>query len=349
MAIETVLLESFEGYDNLATEVSGEGGKWESSSEGGVYNFSPPRTGTRALGLSTDGVGWLNFDLEQSMKTVVCGFGLRMTSWPSGISSTPVIQFMNMDLEGNTQVTLAVTTDGYLRVFKGAPGEEGASIIATGLVQLPPGVWHYVEIKVFCDNSAGKVEVRVDGVTVITSNSVDTAVTSTAEIRVLKLTAGNSVYTIAKGFDDLYVRGDVAYSEGGWLGPISIVRLNPNGAAGLEEWVGSYLDINETYLDTGNYIEADNSGEKFICTFDSLVSNRQLKSVQLTAVAQTPSGGSRGFSRVCSTALSEDFYGTEQFATEKRAYVDAMDVDPDTGSAWLKEGLNLTRFGWETS
>jgi hypothetical protein len=106
-----------------------------------------------------------------------------MTSLPQYQFETVIADFR--DSYGNSNIILMVETTGILRVVRGSGNNGSEGVAGTTLVRTdtPAVVAHsfqHIEMKVHFDSSAGSVEIRVNGVTVINESSINT-VASNAE------------------------------------------------------------------------------------------------------------------------------------------------------------------------
>lgn len=352
MAITTLLLESFEGYDLINPSMDDEQGKWDLAV--GVANYGTPRSGIRALGLNCETNSYVSLDLKDDYRTVVIGLGFRMDVRPNNNTAEKFLEFKAGTTKGGggeTQVSVGINQGGVIFAHRGDM-DVNEDVLATGTTILAENAWYYLEFRVVCDDSLGELDVWIDGVVEIGSVNLDTSVTTDDVIRSIRLQGGELDPTISdkyRGVDDVYVRGDTAITAGGALGVMQIVRLNPNEVGNSSLWeefpalANTHTVIDETYLDPSDYLEAN--GANWTVGFEDIATSDTIEVVQLVLVAQIAGAG-------CGAVMTPEYYrnfttyqGTEMQVNTKRAYLWVNDADPDTGSNWTETDLNDSEFG----
>jgi len=130
--------------------------------------------------------------------------------------------------------------------------------------------WHHIEFKAVCHTSNGEVEVRVDGVPVITANGINTSPHEDSRWSAVMLgAAGSLLYN--PFIDDLYVCNDQGSTNNDFLGECYVRTLHPTSDAGPNDGTPSTgtdhyalideygADYNSTYID----LDADSEKEMF--------------------------------------------------------------------------------------
>jgi hypothetical protein len=150
-------------------------------------------------------------------------------TWFNGISpSGPLIAFY--DFNGNVQCDLRMTGTGLLYFTRA-----GTAIGGTSTFALTPNAWCYIEFKaIFSPSGAGTCEVRVNGVTVLSSSGLTNAVNSNGGAQVTYFWASQSGVT---GYaTDFYALDTTSGANISYLGDVSIVELYPNGPGVHSAW-----------------------------------------------------------------------------------------------------------------
>jgi hypothetical protein len=175
----------------------------------------------------------MDFSLNNE-QTVIVGWHAYLGA---GWTAYPMLRFRD-SVNGATQITLDGSLGRRLQVWRG-DGDSG-TLLGTSTAGLSlPWHWVFIEVKVHIDNSPnGYVEVRVDGETVIDVSGVDTA--NTVALYTDQLYWG---YMERMSVNNLYVTdGEVDTPKtdaDGFLGPIQIVTLMPNGDNSPNQWTRS--------------------------------------------------------------------------------------------------------------
>jgi hypothetical protein len=105
-------------------------------------------------------------------------------------------------------VTLALETTGALKVLRGGSFGTLLGTSATGLIAL--NTWYFVELQATLSDTVGKVEVKLNGTTVIgplTGLDTNAGVQTTFDTLVLSAFGAG---TVTK-YDDLYLRNDATF------------------------------------------------------------------------------------------------------------------------------------------
>lgn len=360
MAIETVMLESFDGYDVVGNDLDIQG-KWTTVNYSGPS--TNPRTGNNCLGMSvgTTGGGWyVHKDLVDDYRMLIVGFALKMDVLWDGTASPESNHFLRL-LAGTylandltTQLTLSMNSSGYLQVYRGTPGS-GTLLQTSTTTQLTTGTWYYIEFKAFIDDTGGAYEVEVDGVAEMSGSSVDTQAHATKDfissLRFHIFDYATNPSTTYVRFDDIYIRGDkTTNTAGGLLGPVKIYGLLPNANGNHRQWTRStgtddYTLIDEAGVSKTDYLSDSTDGNRLSCGFENLPADKTVEAVQCTANMEITSKGGRSFIPLfrsggvtyTETAADVNEYGQ----------ITVYDTNP-AGGGWTKSAVDNGEFGVET-
>lgn len=196
--------------------------------------------GITSQGVSCANNSWFRKNLSSNQATLIMGVACKWNIMPVGVDG-----FMFFEDNTTTQVSLAVAPSGAMQFYRGAPTTNPigpSSTTSTGFT-FTAGVWHYVEMKVTIDPSAGSVECHVDGSTVISATgSLNTRASTNSfanQIRVGESQAGVNPIL----YDDLYCLDSTGGSLNTFLGDRRIITAMPAGA-------GSYTNFSHTGAST---------------------------------------------------------------------------------------------------
>ena len=205
--------------------------------------------------------------------TIVIGFHAYCgASW----TGYPILRIS--DKYGFTQITLSGTSGRRLQVFRGEDNSAhllGRAGVGTALHHH----WQFIEMKVHFDFNNGYIKVKVNGDTVINETGIRTT-TSAYEWYMNKIQFGK-LQTM--WIDNFYITdGEIdtpKTDSEGFLGPISIQNLMPNGNNGPNQWttfgsVNAWENVddkgsqNSTLDNTYNYTGTTGDTESY--TFEDL-------------------------------------------------------------------------------
>lgn len=246
-----------DGFDHYGTDISNlTQGVYADLVGGGLLTAVNPRTGARSLDFG--GSVFLRRALGGPKTTVGIGGAFNINSLPATQNSSRVFDFR--DASNGVQVTLVLQPTGVITVKRGTK-ESGTVLGESASPVITPGAYNHVEVVVFFDNSAGSVELRVDGVTVVSVTGVDTVNTSNAECSQIGMLGGPASY---RGhLDDIFCYDDTGSFNNTFLGDRRVHTLFPDADTAQADWtvVGSasgFGAINEddpdgdtTYISAG--------------------------------------------------------------------------------------------------
>ena len=303
----------------------GAGLKVQAGRTGHCLEFTSGATRLRKVSLTTNA-------------TLVVGFGFYHTNFT--LDSYPLYLFTG----ATAGVNLCVKTDGKIAVNR-------ATILlgTSANAAITVNTWHYVELKVLCDN-AGSYEVWVDGVSVVSGNG-DTQVGTDAYHDGLQLRTDASAYSSAR-FDDLYILDGAGSTNNSNLGPVEVSTLYPNGDD-VTDWTAQggsshYVEVDDVIFDADStYIESDTPTDQDIFDYEGLASNGTIKGVQVAADCRETDAESFQL-KTLAKSTGNTVNNATQFVGHI-AYVTTTTVfeeDPD-GAAWSQSTVNSTKFGVE--
>lgn len=299
--------------------------KWTSGAGGAVTN-TQKRTGTQSLTLTNDSVE----KAFANCATVCVGAGL----FNPNINTITVFTLKD---GATTQVYLAALSDGSVKAYVGA-AVVGTS--ATGLFSAH-NVWNYFEIKVLFHNSAGTIEVWINGVKALDLSGIDTTATANAYANVLRL----SDPSIGGNWDDVYI------DDSDVLGPIKIETLYPTGAGATTDFTplsgDNYTNVDEALQDGDtSYVASDTPGDVDTYAFGNLVTTAGLvKGVQVIAVAKKDDAGAKTIAPVVRPVSTDRVGDTVTLADSYTQYRQIYNLNPEDSAAWEIADVNGSEFG----
>lgn len=218
---------------------------------------------------------------------------------------------------------------------------------------LPANTWLYIEGKIYFHDTAGTIEVRINGYPVLELTNVDTRNGTTLPDT---FNIGGVAYNIGIGggkqdFDDIYVCDDQGTIANDFLGDVVVEVLRPNGAGATTGWTPStgnnWECVNDTYIDTADYVGSTASGIYDTYSFSNLATiSGAVYGIQPTAWVWKTSAGFKK-NRFVYRPVSTDYGGSVlQYLLDSGKYTtEISELNPETSSQWTISEVNATEFG----
>lgn len=340
-------IDSFDHYQTAQIDA-----KWSTV----VFNFPAPsiepglgRCGTQALYMAASAVASVTKGAAFSGATVVAGFAIKWTSF-TGVGTNT--RFFHIGSTFGNHLGFFRASDGALFVQR----MDGLGVL---LGQSIPdvtrlGEWYFMEVKATIDNAAGAVEVRLNGITVITLAGVDTQSTN-GLVPLVNNISFQSNAASAYLIDDLYaldITGPAPNND--FLGDVRVEYLEPTGAGAHQDWAligaashwqavddGAFPDDDVTYIHTATVGQADTEEYENTGLPSGLIFG-----LQIGVYARKTDSGFREIAPIIRHA-GIDYLGANQ-APSMASYnylIQIYDTNPGTGAAWTIPGVNAAEYG----
>lgn len=357
MAIETLFLDGFDGYTSSSAGPTLSGRWMAYSSTSAISNTSGREGGGCFVKSITTLSNHMYHELKEPMRTVVVGFAFYSYDMKPGSSNNAGILALRSGPRGPSrtkQISLILGSDGILKVMR---GDYNGTQLAKGTTVLTDSSWHYIELRVYIDDAAGEVHLKLDGVDEIAETTgLDTQEDATYDdVAEIALITPDHTYNASgeySKFDDFYVRGDTVNTSGGFLGDVRIVVLSPNANGANRDFTLSagtddFAVLDELYAKGDDYAYSATAADKITCGFESIPAGADIKGVTLSLSTDISSAGNREIKPVCKSGATTDV-GTAQRAVVSK-YIRAVNypLDPNTAAAWTEANLNAAEFGVE--
>lgn len=346
-----------DGIDHYGTDKTNmTDGSW---AEVGASDFAistaNPRTGAHSLHFAnTSSSGADTRRVFGGAKTTVgMGAAFWLSNLPTDNDEAQIFGFR--DTANAEQVVIILQTTGIIEAFRGAPGSN--SLGATSTPAVTAEAYTHIECMVTIDDSAGAVEVRVNGVTVLSIAGADTAQTTNIETSQVAVGKRQGTFN-ATGIDDLYIDDIFCYDDTGsfnntFIGDRKVITLIPDADTAQADWTPlsgtGFSNIDEldpdddtSYISAGPSASPALSSEFGLSDLPAGVSsvsavvmvNRMLKTDAGTADVQ-PS----------LISVSSEATGTAHVLTEAyKYYHDVVEVDPDTTSPFTPSAVDALKL-----
>jgi hypothetical protein len=206
--------------------------------------------------------------------------------------------------------------------------------------------WYYVEVKTYCHATAGTVEVRVNGVTVLTLTGANTKAGVDNWNTAIMFDGIKNVY-----FDDVYVCDGSGSTLNDFLGLCRVFGLFPNSDTATEQWTPSvagphYALVDENPPNTTDYVSTNVQAATDLYKYPSLLGTATVLGVQVSTQMMLSSGVCAIVeSPIVSNGVTETGPDTN---FSSATYLDVRHIsttDPNTGLPWTISNLAAAEIG----
>lgn len=280
--------------------------------------------------------------------TWIIGFGM----YHDQVTTSQPVPLLIRD--GTTvQCSVALSVTGELQFYRGSASAGGTLLFTTSGAKIRCGIWQYIEVKVKINNSTGTIDIRVNGVSVLSQTGVNTrnGAANQATNFALQSSPAAADHTTV---DDLYVCDNTGSNNTTFLGPQKGTMIAPTGDNGTNQWTATGAgtshadrvkenphDTNTTYLSdtvSGHIEEFDyaNTGSEIT----------SIKGVQVNTVFETDSASAFSVkNRVNSGGTTSEDAGAAGTNGTYKTTAFLQETDPNTSALWTKTNLDASLFG----
>lgn len=227
-----------------------------------VLDTTTPRTGTTCIRFSAiNAQQRFTIALDALRTTVGWGFGVRLTATNTNIKTSL------LDNAGAVQLSVTFNSDGSMSVYRG----NGVTLLGTSAPNsLSFNTWLWVEIKAFCSDTVGTVEIRVQGNPVLVITGADTQASAVNGFGRVRFGSNETSGTTDGGkdirFDDLVIWDTAGTDNTDFMGIRRCATSLMTGDGALEQWVpssgvDSWAMIDEVPANTTDYVSGNVVGD----------------------------------------------------------------------------------------
>lgn len=320
---------------------------------GGTWSVNPGtgRTTGSSLRCTTGGAALAKTLDAQSVWGIAFAFRTQaIFTNPTHLASFRDGASTQVDLRLNADQTLSVTRNG------------GALAGGTSTVAMNAFAYNHIEFKARIDPSAGTVEVRLNGGTIIgplTGLNTRSTANSSANTIYFGYSTGGAT---TSDYDDIIIWDGQATDAAGnpavhdFIGDKGLVWSQATGAGATTQFTSSgganYTRVNEATPDGDtSYVESGTVGQ--IDTYAMAVLPANVSAVLGVAnvlYARKTDVGSRGMKSVVRSGGTNYSFPTEIALGNSYLYYQSIrEADPATGAAWTIPGVNALEAGLTVS
>lgn len=333
-------LRFFDGFDHYATAQIAK--KWTIDNGNAVIGATG-RNSTSGMRLNNTGA-LVSMTLD-AQATWIVGFAFKtnaLSDYGTGLLRLIDGTTLHVDLRLRATGNMIVTRNG--------------TTLATTTTAFSAGVYYYIELKITIHDTAGVVEMQVNGspetltFSTGTSTNQDTRNGGNATANVIEL-RGNGSQT---DFDDLYIcdgTGSSPYED--FLGDCRAESIFPNGNGNSSVLVGSdgnstdnYLLVDETTPNTADYVESSTPGDKDTYAYGNLTATSgTVYGVAVRPYAAKTDAGARSIVTVARLSGTEVDSAALTLTTTEQYHKEVPRVAKPGGGTWAVSDVNSSEFG----
>lgn len=308
----------------------------------------PTAGGTMALQKFSGGLGG---DMRKVLSAAVTTVGVAarywLTSIPSDSGAVHSPSFIVLsDVNNVAHIRLSADASGNLRALRNDNGGE-VQIAITASPVIIANAWKHIETKCFLDAAAGTLEVRIEGVPVLTfagrtASNIPGAIVSCQQVAFRSGWDGPNMYV-----KDFIIWNGTGAANTDFLGSCQVMKIIPDADVALN-WTPSagvtgYNLINEvTPDDDGSYIAAPFPiPAAYKCSLSDLpVTVTSVKGVMPIHRSRKTDGGDGNIQVGAISGGSTGLGADRPITTAYTYWWDVFDRDPNGNIAWTRLAVN---------
>lgn len=259
--------------------------------------------------------------------------------------------FQPRDTANVAQCTLSVSTAGAIELRNGTVTGTVLAQSADGVISA--GTYLHVEARFTINDTTGDIEVRVNGVTVLTANGLDTKATANAgcnQVVIGRVSAPDSAVVDVSDF----MWWDTTNTDGAgnntFLGEVQWIAKLPTADTATTDWVrntgSNDFDMikDATPDDDTTYISAANVSDASIFAQADLPGTvSEVIAVLHRTLSRKTDPGISSLKQSAVSGVSVADGATYALSETWTYYTDAFGVDPATGVRWTPSGFNASQ------
>lgn len=345
-----------EGFD-AATTVTGSGG--ETATERYILDKYPAVvvngrvfTGWGNLGVAfTHGTtasaesGSHSLDFASPEGTIYFGFAFK----PANVLDTNDFISLINSTDGVTHITFELLGNTRIRVYRGT---QSGTVLTTTDPVIHPDRWFHLQAKVTISNTVGIIEIKINGITVVSLSGLDTRNGGTTDT-ITRFTV-RGIAASGSAIEDVYLIDDVWVDDAQYHGMKKVEHIAVNAAGDTTDWTPSagsnFQNVDETPKDGDTtYNESSTTNNIDLFNMASLVNiTSSISGIQVNVDSRVTVSAINLRTKIKSGATTAN--GASKSISDTTNYQTVYEVsetDPNTAAAWLVAGINAVQTGYE--
>lgn len=317
--------------------------KWSS----GSATISPTagRGGRGAMVMASGGS--MVRSIATPAQTLIAGFAYK---FGGTLMDGPFFSFHQATTYGG--VECRIRNDGSISVYRASTNGTTITLLGTSAAGcFGMDYWTHIEIRAVCSTSVGEVQIRANGVTVLSLTGINTDAAASGTFSGLTV-GGVSIASEPSGsFSDLYLCSGAGTTNNTFLGDCKVEALTPSSDGATQQFTAvpggtHYTAIDETPMSTTDYLSGA-SGQTELNGFTDMTGTpATVFGVQVVSgVAGSDAGALTVRHAVRSAGAT--YTGAPFALTSSYRYLcEAWETDPATSDPWASgAAVNTAQFG----
>lgn len=310
-----------------------------------------------SMGATTSGGSQSLRQVFAAESTLIFGFAFKQT-WSGSLSattnSTSTNNIWRLDSLGDTQLWARLNLDNTISILR---GNTASTVLGTTSFALNDSLYFYLEFKIVIHNTTGSVEVRRDGMTILSLTNIDTLhVDATVNSLVLGNPSVGNSSSAAFWYDDFYLLNGSGSTSNDFLNDVRIDAMYPNAEGNTIQWTPSTGTDNSALVDEAEFNgDTDYNSTGVVNNKDTLafpnapVSGAEYKAVQINMMCRKEDSGPAAVKAVIRLG-GVDYLGAERgVAIDYRDAFEIFDRTPDDAGVWTSGDIDGAEFGYQKS
>lgn len=276
---------------------------------------------------------WASKTLQANYSSSIIGF------YGNPVTTAASTLFSVYD-QSTDQLSLVVDSANHLQI------KRSTTVLATSVNTLLANNWIHIEFKFVIHNTAGLIQVKVNGVDWIAlTTNLNTRMSTNNYWNTIRFN-GTTWY-----IDDLYILDTTQAPNNDFLGPCKILTLLPEAPGYYTQWASNWLD-NFANLDRVGthddtvFVQSNNVSDADTFKMTNCPSGT-VKAVSTNIVVRQDPGLARQVARLLrqgsTDRLGSGFVPTVNYSNVQELF----DTNPATGNAWTPSEINASEFGYK--
>jgi len=342
----------FDGFDRYGdgvgypyqTEPTGiMSGRYKLAEDGDIaLKVCAGRVGGYSIAIAYDTSHWFQTPHLTTDRTLIIGFSMRQPIAQAG----KFLQFKTIN-NYYVGVQLQINADGSLSLYSGwnLLGTTDAGVISWG-------TWYFVQLKVYCDDSAGTYELRVNNAVELQGVADTKDDPNNNYYAAIRFQSINPDVDKNPRIDDFWMCDSTSAVCNDFLGPGQVVTtLIPSSEGDSSDWdvtpgPNHYEAVDELKQDDSEYVESTVTDDLDLYNYESPPAMCEIKGVQIHSEAKITGTEEKILKTVIKHATTEDAdagvsVGTSDYLTFTRL----MLINPVTSLDWVRGDIDNLQAG----
>ena len=272
-------------------------------------------------------------------RTIIVGFAFKYET----VGGTAFLS--NLFTNGTWGMTLWFDGYGRFKIYNNSSAELAGGSVDSNL---RPNRWYWIEWKVYCDNTAGTVDVRIGNKNVLSLSGLDTQFNASNYYNQVNFKDNTGLLPF---IDDFYVCDGSGSDNNDFLGNGLVECLRPDGDNSVT-WTPTgastnYDEVDEAQHDSGTTnVASSTANQQDEYTYANTANLTSVKGLMVSSVAALSAAGSETLQTLVKSAAAESLSANHTVAsTSYLTKVFVEELDPNIAAAWTTATVDAAFFG----